>query len=155
MDADRPLLVLLLPAHLERFAERGHADTLLRAADAVAVEPPPIAFETLARLPALLSDVLASAQARRLRLPGDPRAVVLYHPLQYPLARGLLVKHAGCELWYGGAPVPGARGRVGRRARELHELAVARASLTFATADGTGALHERLAAVGLAHHPRG
>lgn len=146
---EQPLLVLLLPSRLERFRERAHADAMLRAAAAVAVEPPAIAFETLARLPAVLSDVLAAAQARRLRLPGDPRAIVLYEPLQYPLARGLLVKHPVCELWYGRAAAPAGRGRVARRARELHELAAARASVAFSADAGAEPLRTRLAALGL------
>ena len=38
--------------------------------------------------PASVGDGLAATQARRLRLPGVPRAIVIFHPLQYPLARG-------------------------------------------------------------------
>ena len=52
------------------------------------------------RLPASVGDGLAATQARRLRLPGVPRAIVIFHPLQYPLARGLIALHPDAELWY-------------------------------------------------------
>ena len=52
------------------------------------------------RLPASVGDGLAATQARRLKLPGVPRAIVIFHPLQYPLARGLIARHPDAELWY-------------------------------------------------------
>ena len=45
---------------------------------------------------------------RALRRRGTPRAVVIFHPLQYPVARAAVAAAGeGCELWYGR--------RVGRR----------------------------------------
>jgi hypothetical protein len=38
--------------------------------------------------------------ARRLRFPGEPRMLILYHPRQYPLARALSSRYASAELWY-------------------------------------------------------
>jgi hypothetical protein len=38
-------------------------------------------------------------QARRLRFPGQPRVLVLFHPRQYRLARALSARHEG-EIWY-------------------------------------------------------
>jgi hypothetical protein len=35
-----------------------------------------------------------------LRLPGVPRVIVIFHPLQYPLARGLIAQYPDAELWY-------------------------------------------------------
>ena len=52
------------------------------------------------RLPASVADGLAATQARRLKLPGVPRVIVIFHPLQYPLARGLIARHPDAELWY-------------------------------------------------------
>ena len=85
---DPPLLVLLLPRPLESFILRDQAEDLLRAPGAVALEPPRIPYGAIARLPDGLADALAARQARRLKLPGHPAAVMIFHPLQYPLARG-------------------------------------------------------------------
>ena len=52
------------------------------------------------RLPVSVGDGLAATQARRLKLPGVPRVIVIFHPLQYPLARGLIARHPDAELWY-------------------------------------------------------
>jgi glycosyltransferase involved in cell wall biosynthesis len=35
-----------------------------------------------------------------MKLPGEPRAIVIFHPLQYPLARALIARHPDAELWY-------------------------------------------------------
>jgi hypothetical protein len=40
-------------------------------------------------------------QARRMRLPGTPRAVAAFHPFQFFLAGALLARNPGSELWYG------------------------------------------------------
>jgi hypothetical protein len=61
-------------------------------------------------------------QARRLRLPGELRMVILYHPAQYPLARALDAHHDDAELWY----LPPDRSDVsGRNAEETQELLAA------------------------------
>jgi hypothetical protein len=117
----RPLCLLLLPARLERFEHRALAEDLLDAPGAIAVEPAPAG--TLRRVPGLIRDGLAATQARRMKLPGSPRALVLYDAAQYPLARALVAANRDAELWYGG----GGRGG-------LHEAAAARAALTFTPA---------------------
>lgn len=119
---DRSGLVLLLPCRLEDFSRRDVAEALLAAADAVAVEPGRVSFGRLARLPGALAAGLSGMQAKRMRLPAAPRAVVLFEPGAYPLARALLLRHPGCELWYG--PGEAASG-------ELHELALARCAFRF------------------------
>lgn len=48
----------------------------------------------------LLADAITARNARRLRLPGEPRVIVLYHPRQYPLARALHARYEHSELWY-------------------------------------------------------
>lgn len=132
----RPLCVLLLP-------EAGYApaEVLLRAPGAVAVEPAALSYRALARLPAALADRISATQARRLALPGRPRAVVLFGPLQYPLARALLARHEDAELWYGGS---GAAAPGSRRAAALHAAAAARAALAFAAPEELWARMESL-----------
>ena len=75
-------------------------------------------------------------QAKRMRLPGTPRAVAIFHPFQYPLARALMARHPGCELWYGRwdryEHAYDADERLRRRLTELHTLAAERSALTFA-----------------------
>lgn len=134
--ADVPLLVLLLPRPLESFILRDQAEDLLRSPGTVAVEPPRVRYGALGRLPVGIRDILASMQAKRMRLPGTPRAVAIFHPFQYPLARALLMRHPECELWYGRwdryENAYDANPKLRRRLAELHELAAARSSLTFA-----------------------
>lgn len=60
----------------------------------VALEPPPRRTRR-----AITSELLAIRQARRLRFPGAPRVIVLFHPRQFHLARGLSAQHEA-ELWY-------------------------------------------------------
>jgi hypothetical protein len=42
---------------------------------------------------------IAHRQARRMRLPGTPRAVAAFDVLQVPLAVALTQRHPGAELW--------------------------------------------------------
>ncbi len=139
-----PICVLLLPRELEHFILREQAEDLLRAPGVVAVDPPRLPYGVVARVPAGVASALGTRQARRLlkvlrRDRGEPRAVVIFHPLQYPLARALVAASPGCELWYGRwdryehayDASPGQRERLG----ELHELAAERSSLTFVASD--------------------
>lgn len=89
-----PLAVLLLPAKLEDFALAAHARDLLEIPRVVAVEP-----GRLRRSGLFGGELAAERQARRLRFPGTPRLLVLYHPRQYYLSRSLAARH-GAELWY-------------------------------------------------------
>ena len=127
----RPVL-LLLPEPLERFAHRGLAEELLAAEVAVVAEPPKTSYRRQARLPDAIGVSVAHKQARRLRkrLRDEPRAVVIFEPAQYPLARGLLAIFPGCELWYEHtAPVEDPR------SAELHGMAAERARLRFTATD--------------------
>jgi hypothetical protein len=128
---DRGLLVLLLPARLEDSPARERAEDLLGAPGAVAVEPAAIGYGATSRLPGLLRGRIAAVQARRMPLPGHPRAVAVFGPAQYPLARALLAEHPEAEPWYGG----GGSG-------DLHEAAAARAALRFG-AEPDGPVRER------------
>ena len=121
---DRPLCLLLLPAPLESFALRERAEDLLTAPGVAAVDPPRLSWRGAARLGESVADGLTLVQARRMRLPGIPRALVVFDPLQYPLARALINLHPDAELWYGPMREPG-------RESELDELARERAAMRF------------------------
>jgi hypothetical protein len=123
---ERALCVLLLPAELEVFELRERAEDLLTAPGVVAVDPPRLSYTGAARLGEAFADALAGVQARRMRLPGRPRVVVVFDPLQYPLARGIVGVHPDAELWYGPAGEP-----QDERLRTLHELACERAVMRF------------------------
>ncbi|MBV9684056.1 MAG: hypothetical protein JO046_19845 [Solirubrobacterales bacterium] len=88
------LAILLLPCRLEDFELAPHARDLLEIPRVLALEP------SRRRTPMALREAASARQARRLRFRGEPRAFVLYHPRQYPLARALLAAHEGTELWY-------------------------------------------------------
>ncbi len=141
-DADHGgLCVLLLPRELERFILRDQAEDLLRAVGVVAADPPRMPYGAFARMPGWLVDGVGTRQGRRLAkaLPGAPKAIVIFHPLQYPTARGVLTAVPGCELWYGRwdryEEAYDAPPRMRARIAEFHELAAARSALTFVASD--------------------
>jgi hypothetical protein len=110
--------VLLLPGRLEEFRFQDHARELLNIPRVIALEA------SRHRIPSLLRDAAPLRQARRLRLPGEPRALVLYEPGQYRLARALLARYEQSELWYVRPPDPGTAGDL----EELDRLAAERAT---------------------------
>jgi hypothetical protein len=120
---EQQLLVLLLPQRLERFHLEPLARALLRAPGAVAVDPARI---PVGRIPAPVAAGLAVGQAKRMRLPGIPAAVAIFHPLQFYLAGALLSRHPTAELWYG-EPSP----EVAALHERLHTAASTRAALKF------------------------
>jgi len=139
-DADDPLAILLLPGRLEGLAMEAHARDLLSIPRVVALEPPRV------RPGRSLRDAVSLRQARRLRFPGWPRLLLLYHPAQYPLARSLCACHEDLELWY----MPPGRTALETADRELlafDELARERATQVLTAADGgvgSAPLRERL-----------
>src|SRR3954462_249058 len=139
-----PIAVLLLPRTLESFILRDQAEDLLTAPGVVAVEPARVPYGAYLRMPASVADGLAAAQARRLRLPGVPRAIVIFHPLQYPLARGLIAMHPDAELWYWRwdryEVAYDASPRQRARLEELHLAATLRASATVVVSEALGEL---------------
>jgi hypothetical protein len=141
---ERPLGVLLLPRELERFILRDQAEDLLTAPGVVAIEPARISYGAYLRVPAVVADGLAASQARRLRLPGVPRAIVIFHPLQYPLARGLIAQHPDVELWYWRWDRYEVAYDASKRRRdrlwELHEAAAQRAALMIVVTEALGDL---------------
>jgi hypothetical protein len=129
---DRGLCVLLLPVRLEASPDRERVEDLMGAPGAVAVEPAAIGYGATSRLPGLLRERISAGQARRMALPGHPRAIVVFDAAQYPLARALLAEHPEAELWYGGHA----------GSDDLHEVAGARAALRFG-AEPEGSARER------------
>ena len=95
---DQPLLVLLLPERLERFHLEQPVRDLLQADGVVAVDPSRV---PLVRMLPSVAARAAMGQARRMRLPGTPHAVAVFHPFQFFLAGALLARHPRSELWYG------------------------------------------------------
>ena len=89
-----PIAVLLLESELEQLESGAHVRDLLTIPRVIALEP------SRFRTPRLLRDAAPVRQAKRLRFPGEPRVIVLYHPVQYLLARALCARYAGAELWY-------------------------------------------------------
>ena len=131
-----PIAVLLLPRTLEEFILREQAQDLLRAPGVVAIEPGRIPYGAVGRMPARAASRMARGQAKRLakRLPGKPAALVIFHPLQFPLASEL-AQRTGAEVWYGRwdryeqayDADPAFRARL----QELHEQAAQASALTF------------------------
>jgi hypothetical protein len=132
---EEPLGLLLLPGRLEEFPLRAHARRLLDIPRVVAVEA------SRRRTPRMLRESVPLRQARRMRLPGRPRLLVLYGAEQYRLARGLLARFEGSELWY--VRVAGAAHD--EEQAELDELARERAAPAgLGESDDLGRFDERL-----------
>jgi hypothetical protein len=109
------LAIILLPGPLEEFEREDHARSLLSIPRVIALEA------STRRVPAWLRNSAPLRQARRLRLPGRLRMIILYHPAQYPLARALCGRHDEAELWY----LPPSRSDLtGPSAEETRELLV-------------------------------
>lgn len=132
-----PRALLLLPRPLEGFILADQARDLLRAEGVVAADPPSVPYGALARLPAAVRDGLARRTAQRMlrTLGGDLRAVAIFHPVQWPLARALLAARPQAELWYGRwdryEVAYDASPRMRGRLVALHEQAAQRSALTF------------------------
>jgi hypothetical protein len=138
-SAREPLGILLLPCDLEDFELADHARDLLAIPRVVAIEP------SRRRTPRWLRDMLPARQARRLRFPGEPRVLVLYHPSQYPLARALVARYAECELWYIGLDREQLLDRPGYDPGELADLdQLARGRARQMISPGDDALRYRL-----------
>lgn len=98
--AGGPTALLLLPRRLESFILGDLAHDLLRAPRVAALEPGRLPYGAYGRLPPAAAALLARGFARRLELRGDPRVLIMFHPLQWPLASALLERHPRAELWY-------------------------------------------------------
>jgi hypothetical protein len=123
-----PLALLLLPERLEDFSLQAHARDLLAIPRVVALDPPRL------RPRGWLAEAVAGRQARRLRLPGEPRLIMLYHAAGYPLARALLGRHPEAELWYSSAAcvpqTPAAEAELAALERLARERAAAELELS-------------------------
>jgi hypothetical protein len=94
-----PIAVLLLPSDFDHPALREHAEALLRAPGVVALEPGKLRLT--AGMADRVKERMARGQARRLlkRLPGKPVAVVVFDPLQWPLAEALKERAIDTQVW--------------------------------------------------------
>src|SRR4029453_12349555 len=119
-------------------------EDLLRADGVIAVDPPRLPYGAFARMPSALGDAVAARQGRRLvrtlrRRVGEPRVVVIFHTLQYQLARAVVALSPGSELWYcrGARFEPAYDPDERRRERldVLHDQAAARASTIITVSD--------------------
>ena len=132
---------MLLPTRLERFHLRRDAEALLQAPGVVAVDPSRL---PLGKLPETLAAGLAIGQAKRMRLPGRPTALAIFHPVQFFLAGALLALHERAELWYGRPAL-----ELGEHA-ELDATAAARAALTATPEQLLAMAPLRMAELGIA-----
>ncbi len=145
MEHATPLCLLLFPSKLETFILRDQAEDLLGAGGVIAVEPPPIPYGAVARLPRPLRNAIARRQAKRLvksldRRGAVPRAVTIFHPVQYPLAAAIArAKPGECELWYWRWDryeyAYDAGPRMRERLQELHERAASESTLVAVASD--------------------
>jgi hypothetical protein len=129
-----PIGVMLLPQPLEAFWLRERAEDLLTAPSVFAADPARISYRAFGRLPDTVMTGIAAGQARRMRFPGVPRAVLVFHPLQYPLARSLISDNPDAQLWYAHwSPEDDAEHppRVQRRIADFHTMAELRADWRF------------------------
>jgi glycosyltransferase involved in cell wall biosynthesis len=133
----QPRVLLLLPRPLEGFILEDQARDLLRSPGVVAADPPRIRYGAVARLPPGLRERVARKTARRLlgALDGRLAAVVIFHPVQWPLAQALLAAAPGSELWYGRwdryEMAYDASPSMRERLAGLHDAAASRSALTF------------------------
>jgi hypothetical protein len=113
----------------------------------VALEPGRVPYGAFGRVPERAARRMARGQARRLaaRLPGRPKALVIFHPLQWPLASEL-ARRTGAEVWYGRwdryEQAYDASPALRERLEHLHAEAAQASALTF-VASGTLAELER------------
>ena len=100
-DLGPPLLILLLPQTLERYPLREPVEQLLAAPGTLAIDPP--------RMPLNLAiaSVVARRQAKRMKLPGHPRALGVFEEQQLPLAAALVERHPDADVWALAGPLPG------------------------------------------------
>jgi hypothetical protein len=131
-----PIALLLVPRTVDGFILYDQGQDLLRSPGVVAVEAPRVPHGALGRLPAGIGRAVARAQARRVKVSGEPAALMIFHPFQLPFAQALLHRWPDCELWYGlfdrTPAAPDAQGRTRERLEALHREAAERADLVFA-----------------------
>src|SRR5436190_13086243 len=92
-----PIALMLVPRTIDGFIQYDQGQDLLRSPSVVGIEAPRVPYGVLGRLPDTIADALAAGQARRLKLPGEPRVAMVFHPFQLPLARGILARWPECE----------------------------------------------------------
>ncbi len=142
-----PTVALLLPWRNPSFLGDQITD-LLRSPGVFTVTPGRIPWGSVGKLPPILSRLLARFGAGRVRVRGQLRAVVIFHPWQLPLAEALISRHPDCELWYSRwdryefafSDAYWDKPRLERRVGVLHARAVRNATLTIAVSDALAEL---------------
>jgi len=54
-----------------------------------------------------IASVVARRQAKRMKLPGHPRALGVFEEQQLPLAAALVERHPDADVWALAGPLPG------------------------------------------------
>ena len=99
-----PLLILLLPVAARAVrAARARGGSCWRRPARWRSSPRGSRIGALGVLPPALGFFVARRQAKRMRLPGVPAAIAVFHAHQVPLAVALTERHLGAELWQLGA----------------------------------------------------
>jgi hypothetical protein len=138
---DQAYAILLLPRVLERFILRDQARDLLRAPRVVAIEPARMPYGAYARLPRWLGSIIAWLQAGRVRrsLRKPVAVIVMFHPVQLPMALALQSRYPNAELWYSRwdryEHAYDASPRLRGRLSEMHAETAQRADYVFAVSD--------------------
>ncbi|MCX6393782.1 MAG: hypothetical protein NTY57_02855 [Solirubrobacterales bacterium] len=130
------IALFLLPRPLDSFILQDFVRPLTADSGVEVLEPGRMPAGALMRLPKPLAAAEAARQARRVKINGDLGVVVLMHPVQWPLAKALLDRNPGAELWYGIWDrydcAPDADARTRARVGAMHAAASARADWRFA-----------------------
>lgn len=135
-----PTAALLLPRNLEGFIQRDQALDLLRSPGVTAIEPRGIPFGAYLRLPPNAARRLAAVHARAIRLPDNLRALIVFHPVQWPIAEALLeTRFPRAELmylvWDRYDHAHDARPETRQRLSALHAAMAARADVLVTVTD--------------------
>ncbi|MCX6389565.1 MAG: hypothetical protein NT122_02860 [Solirubrobacterales bacterium] len=138
------LAVFLLPRALDGFILEDFVRPLADSPDVVVVEPGRLPAGALMRLPRQLANLISRSKARSLKLPGEPAAFVIMHPVLWPLASALLDRYPSAELWYGiwdrYDHAPDADPATRERVAALHRATSERADWRFAVSGALAAI---------------
>jgi len=132
-------VVLLIPGRLDGFILRDQAEDLLKDDAVISYSPLKLPYRVFAYLPSLLQRVVGRLYLKRLKLPKQLKVVVIFHPLQLPVAEAVTAANPGCELWYGRWDryelAYDAGPLLRRQLAQLHKRCAELSALTFTAGD--------------------